>query len=314
MTTQSIPHLREALPVVPSKLMRELVARRPDLYSLDPAAVSYPCPTCGNEPEPRYQSGVYVRRECQCEAIARLNSQDAAYIQQQKQQTAERMLHGAYTWLDHYNPALIADHRRLGYITPPDMLESCTFASWNNFRFQDAFTAARILASHVVSKQTWLKNLLFVGNSGTGKTHLMAAITCEVTSHGIPVRFSTAKTLFDLFYAVPLSVAAEIMHELGTCPLWCLDELDKLHIKAGGGDFQRKTLQNILNDRNRHRLPTVITANEQRDFTPWLEESSLSRLFDCDAPGGGKTLLKMVGDDYRLLRASGASLWNATGQ
>ncbi len=311
--TQSMTRPGASMPVQPSKLLQAMLVRHPDRYSLDSATLRYSCPKCGVQ-EPLHQGGgIYMRRECRCAHIARLAARDAAEAQEYKRLQAARLLHSAYSWLDHYNPALIADHRRLGHMTPPDRLEAYTFASWHNFRFKDAFAAAQILAQHIVQKQTWLHNLIFVGDPGTGKTHLMAAITGEVTSHGIPVRFSTAKTLFDLLYAAPFDEKAVIMHELGTCPLWCLDELDKLHIKQGGGDFQRKTLQNILNDRNRHHLPTVITANEQQDFSPWLEESSLSRLFDCDGPGGGKTLLTMVGDDYRLLRAAGVSLWNAEG-
>lgn len=100
-------------------------------------------------------------------------------------------------------------------------------------------------------------NLVFVGPSGVGKTHLANAIGQLACLRGLRVRFVTAADLVnDLVAAQARNTLARRIHGWTTPDLLLIDELGYLAFDARGADL----LYQVIN-RRYQRASTVITTN-----------------------------------------------------
>ena len=130
-------------------------------------------------------------------------------------------------------------------------------------------------------------NLLFVGNTGTGKTHLSTAIAKEVISRGYDVLYDTAQNVVAAFetdrfrsgYGEKESVSDKYLE----CDLLILDDLGT----EFSNQFTVSCLYNLINTRENRGLSTIISTN--------LSAEELAGRYD------GRIYSRIVGCDYKVL-------------
>lgn len=186
-----------------------------------------------------------------------------------------------------------------------DDLAQNTFDSFNRRTEpyqQMAHDTAKGYASMVIAQPAGQNNLLFLGTVGVGKTHLATAILNMVRLAGIPCLFATAPELFTALYAADFDRKEDIIAQAGSAPLFCLDDIDKLHIREERnsdlepGSYQKRILFDILNRRYRGRRPTIITTNAQAGMDRWLDEATQDRITK------NALVVEMVGESQRRRR------------
>jgi len=121
--------------------------------------------------------------------------------------------------------------------------------------FAKAFDAALAFSAE---PKDWL---VFGGASGTGKTHLAAAIANERIRRGEPVYFQTVSDLLDKLRASYSPDEdglgfEQMLEQVRSCPLLILDDVDA----AAPTDWAREKLLQIMNARFNASLPTVFTT------------------------------------------------------
>jgi DNA replication protein DnaC len=127
------------------------------------------------------------------------------------------------------------------------------------------------------SSMRWNPRVWFVlvGPSGSGKTYLAAAIANERIKQGQPVFFQTAPDLLDHLRSAfaPESEMPydELFEKVCNIPLLILDDLG---VQAGTS-WAKEKLDQLLNYRYIHQLPTVITTGT---FVEELDERIRTRL------------------------------------
>ena len=135
-------------------------------------------------------------------------------------------------------------------------------------------------------------SLILMGEQGTGKTHLAAAIANTLIGRGIPVLFATytdhLATLKEEF-----KKTGDYMSKLGSTPLLVIDDLGK----EVQGEWANSMLFTIVNHRYEHKLPTVITTNLcDKELQDKYGKSIVSRLIEM------AYAITMNNGDYRLLK------------
>lgn len=193
--------------------------------------------------------------------------------------------------------ALEAEERRA-----ERMLEECdlgrrfadrTFRNFEGNAFAKAFQESVEYAKNFPLNQG--EGLLFTGNPGTGKTHLAAAITNHIISmHKVPVKFvSYVSFLESLKAGFGSKESDEKIKQLNEIPLVVIDDLGKERTS----DWSNAVLYQIVNMRYEHRLPLIITTNEElADLERNIGEATMSRLLEmCKG-------IRMVGTDYRKMK------------
>jgi len=109
------------------------------------------------------------------------------------------------------------------------------------------------------------ENIIFLGNPGLGKTHLMTAIAYQACTKGHSVRFDTAVNIINrLNHAVQNGKFSSVLREYLATELLCIDELGFLPIDQHGADL----LFQVISGRY-ERNCTMITTNRQ--FNKWNE-------------------------------------------
>ncbi|MFQ5873327.1 MAG: ATP-binding protein [Dehalococcoidia bacterium] len=141
----------------------------------------------------------------------------------------------------------------------------------NQRLFSKAFEAARAYAD---DPQGWL---VLVGASGSGKTHLAAAIANSCIERGHRVFFVVAPDLLDHLRATfaPSSDTSydELFEQVRNVPILVLDDLGT----QTSSPWAAEKLFQVLNHRFNSQLPTVVTTNVSLEQ---LDENLHSRLTD----------------------------------
>lgn len=138
-------------------------------------------------------------------------------------------------------------------------------------------------------------SLLFMGDTGIGKTHLSLAIVCELLNKGFDVIYGSAYNLFSAMENEHFNLRSDKSYTAAVeCDLLVIDDL--------GGEFVSPYIQsllyNIVNTRLLASRPTIISTNlsmleiENR-YTPRVS----SRII------GGYTAKKFIGNDIRQIKA-----------
>ncbi len=145
------------------------------------------------------------------------------------------------------------------------------------------------------------KNLLLIGDTGLGKTHLSTAIAKCVIEQGFDVVYITASDLFSDFEAERFGgrQAAETEHlteRYFDCDLLILDDLGT----EIANQFTLSCLYNLLNTRLNRCRPMIMNTNlRQEDLRHRYTDRIASRLFGEFSP------LLFIGSDVRAIKKTG---------
>ena len=172
-----------------------------------------------------------------------------------------------------------------------DVVRDKTFENFeaNIAGVRDAYNAARQFAD----SEHQLGWLVLEGPYGCGKTHLAAAIANASIENGTQVLFAIVPDLLDhlrsTFSPTSEQTYDELFEAVRQVPLLILDDLGSENTTP----WAAEKLFQIINHRYNHRLPTVITTNQ--DLLGGLDRRIKSRLQDK----GLTNIIKMPAGDYR---------------
>lgn len=137
------------------------------------------------------------------------------------------------------------------------------------------------------------ENLLFYGNSGTGKTFLSHCIAKELLDKGCFVVYRTAEELIQNLRTVMFENDSTLEELLLDCDLLIIDDLGTEQIN----DFSKTELFNILNKRLLKQKMMLISTNYTlKELSKTYSERITSRLF------GNFNLCKFYGEDIRVMK------------
>lgn len=139
------------------------------------------------------------------------------------------------------------------------------------------------------------QSMIFVGNVGSGKTHLASGIAHEVIKQGYQALFSTVlgavRTVKETYRRDSAKTESEAILELIKPDLLVLDEVGVQF----GSDTEKLIMFEILNGRYEHMKPTILLSNLNIEgLGEYLGERVMDRLRE----GGGK-MIAFDWDSYR---------------
>ena len=138
-------------------------------------------------------------------------------------------------------------------------------------------------------------NLLLIGNTGTGKTHISSAIAREIISRGYDVIYDSAQNILSDFdndqFRRRYDDEPKSTKYL-ECDLLIIDDLGT----EFSTQFSVSCLYNLLNTRQNRALATIISTNlSPEDLSRKYEDRIYSRII-----GNGTRILAFVGADRRV--------------
>lgn len=135
------------------------------------------------------------------------------------------------------------------------------------------------------------ENLLFYGNSGTGKTFLCQCIAKDLLDKGHLVIYKTSDDLLNILKKIRFENNSELEDLIVNCDLLIIDDLGTEQIN----DFSKTEVFNLINRKLLSGKKMVISSNHTLEgLSRIYSERITSRLF------GDFTLCKFYGDDIRV--------------
>jgi len=150
-----------------------------------------------------------------------------------------------------------------------------------------------------LARGEWIErreNVLCLGNSGTGKTHIALALGLAACQRGMRVRFTTAAALVhELLEAQSEKRLLRLQNHLLRQTLLIIDELGFVPLSKSGAEM----LFEVFSQRY-ERTSTLVTSN--LPFAEWTEVLGSERLTGAllDRLTHHVHILEMNGDSYRL--------------
>ncbi len=145
-------------------------------------------------------------------------------------------------------------------------------------------------------------NIIALGNSGTGKTHVALALGLAACQKGFPDFFTSAATLVNqLMEARDERRLSRLQAQLAGVKLLIIDELGYVPLSPTGAEL----LFEVFSQRY-ERASTIITSN--LPFEDWTSVLGSERLTGAllDRLTHHVHILEMNGDSYRLKHARGS--------
>jgi len=145
--------------------------------------------------------------------------------------------------------------------------------------------------SYIEEFEETKENIMFYGNSGTGKTFLSLSIAKELLDRGYLVVYRTADDLIQNLRAVKLDNDTTLENLIVDCDLLIIDDLGTEQIT----NFSKTELFNLLNKKLLKGRKMLISSNFTLEvLSKTYSERITSRLF------GNFTLNKFFGEDIRV--------------
>ncbi|BCY10911.1 ATPase AAA [Actinoplanes sp. L3-i22] len=152
---------------------------------------------------------------------------------------------------------------------------------------------------HTLAACDWVKKglpLCLIGDSGTGKSHLLIALGTEAAMAGFRVRYVLAtKLVNELVEAADDKILAKTIARYGRVDLLCIDELGYMELDKRGAEL----LFQVLTERE-EKASVAIASNES--FSGWSKTFTDPRLCAAivDRITFGGNIIETGTDSYRL--------------
>jgi len=152
---------------------------------------------------------------------------------------------------------------------------------------------------------TWVTRgepLCLIGDSGTGKSHLLIALGSAAAVAGHRVRYTlAAKLVNELVEAADEKILAKTIARYGRVDLLCIDELGYMELDRRGAEL----LFQVLTERE-EKNSVAIASNES--FSGWTKTFTDPRLCAAivDRLTFGANIIETGTDSYRLAHARAA--------
>ena len=134
-------------------------------------------------------------------------------------------------------------------------------------------------------------NLLLIGTTGTGKTHVSTAIAKAVISQGFDVLYDSAQNIINDFetdkFRSGYQPTEPVSNKYLECDLLIIDDLGAEFVSQ----FSVSALYNLINTRQNKGLSTLISTN--------LSATELAGKYE------GRIYSRIIGADYIVLRFEG---------
>src|SRR6266702_6040503 len=128
---------------------------------------------------------------------------------------------------------------------------------------------------HTLARSAWVaagQPLCLIGDSGTGKSHLLIGLGTAAAENGYRVRYVTAAALVnELVEASDDRTLSRVIGRYGRVDLLCLDELGYIELDRRGAEL----LFQVLTERE-ERAAVAIASNER--FSGWTKTFTDPRL------------------------------------
>jgi DNA replication protein DnaC len=178
-----------------------------------------------------------------------------------------------------------------------------TVKSFDSFDFTAIPSLNKMLVLDLARCEYVLRreNVITLGNSGTGKTHIALALGLAACQKGFPVTFTTAAALVtQLMEARDERRLLKMQRELQAVKLLIVDELGYVPLSPTGAELLFETVSQRY-----ERGSTIITSN--LPFEDWTSVLGSERLTGAllDRLTHHVTILAMNGDSYRLKQSTG---------
>lgn len=144
------------------------------------------------------------------------------------------------------------------------------------------------------------ENVIALGNSGTGKTHVALALGLAACQKGFTVTFTTAASLVtQLLEARDERRLLKLQRDLQTVKLLIIDELGYVPLSSTGAELLFETFSQRY-----ERGSTIVTSN--LPFEDWTSVLGSERLTGAllDRLTHHVSILTMNGDSYRLKQSA----------
>lgn len=164
----------------------------------------------------------------------------------------------------------------------------------NLARMQRNLKIAKAFADNFASHHD---NLLLIGTTGTGKTHISTAIAKVVISQGFDVLYDSVQNIVNDFekdkFKSGYSPSESASEKYLECDLLIIDDLGAEFITQ----FSISALYNLINTRQNKGLSTIISTNlSAGELAGKYEGRIYSRIIGADY-----TVLRFEGDDHRIM-------------
>ncbi len=163
----------------------------------------------------------------------------------------------------------------------------------NYERMKDNLRVAREFAENLSGS---ISTLLFIGKTGTGKTHLSTAIAKTVIEKGFSVLYDSAQNIISAFEHDRFKSGYGPYEPKGDkyieCDLLIIDDLGTEFVNQ----FTLSCLYNIINTRQNAGRKTIISTNlDYSELKEKYEDRIYSRIIGCDSK-----IMVFAGKDMRL--------------
>ena len=175
--------------------------------------------------------------------------------------------------------------------------------SFDTFDFTAIPTLNKMLVLELCRCEYILRreNVIALGNSGTGKTHVALALGLAACQKGFTVAFTTAAALVSqLLEARDERRLLKLQRDLASAKLLIIDELGYVPLSPTGAELLFETFSQRY-----ERGSTIVTSN--LPFEDWTSVLGSERLTGAllDRLTHHVSILTMNGDSYRLKESAG---------